>query len=101
MLQVACVSQVNKGRPVVTRKGYVSMPVRRFLLCESKHPQHIDPMLASLHMHIAMIICLLQGWGVPAFKEATRDTHTFSRRVGALPVQKEDDNFDFRPLLHR
>lgn len=42
-----------------------------------------------------------QGWGVPAFEEETRDTHTFSRRVGALPVQQEGDAFDYRPLLHR
>jgi hypothetical protein len=30
-----------------------------------------------------------------------RDTHTFARRVGTLPEQREGDDFDFRPLLHR
>ncbi len=29
-----------------------------------------------------------QGWGVPEFEELTRDTHSFKRRVGDLPVQK-------------
>lgn len=42
-----------------------------------------------------------QGTGVAAFEELTRDTHTFSRRVGDLPVQREGDAMDFRPLLHR
>jgi (E)-4-hydroxy-3-methylbut-2-enyl-diphosphate synthase len=42
-----------------------------------------------------------QGWGVPDFKETSRDTHTFSRRVGTLPEQREGDELDFRPLLHR
>jgi (E)-4-hydroxy-3-methylbut-2-enyl-diphosphate synthase len=42
----------------------------------------------------------LQGWGVPEFKE-TRDTHLFSRRVGELPTQKEGEQYDYRPLLHR
>jgi hypothetical protein len=48
-----------------------------------------------------MCISLLQGWGVPDFKETTRDTHTFSRRVGTLPEQREGDEMDYRPLLHR
>jgi hypothetical protein len=38
---------------------------------------------------------------VPDFKETTRDTHTFSRRVGTLPEQRDGDELDFRPLLHR
>eukprot|EP00879_Flechtneria_rotunda_P000533 GHRR01000637.1.p1 GENE.GHRR01000637.1~~GHRR01000637.1.p1 ORF type:complete len:730 (+),score=224.04 GHRR01000637.1:217-2406(+) len=42
-----------------------------------------------------------EGWGVPEFQEVTRDTHTFSRRVGLLPAQKEEDELDYRPLLHR
>jgi (E)-4-hydroxy-3-methylbut-2-enyl-diphosphate synthase len=42
-----------------------------------------------------------EGWGISKFEETTRDTHTFSRRVGALPLQKEEDEFDFRSLLHR
>ncbi|WIA43938.1 hypothetical protein OEZ86_010335 [Tetradesmus obliquus] len=42
-----------------------------------------------------------EGWGVPEFSETTRDTHTFSRRVGVLPEQREGDELDFRPLLHR
>lgn len=42
-----------------------------------------------------------EGWGVEPFEEVTRDTHTFSRRVGDLPLQKEGDTFDFRGLLHR
>lgn len=42
------------------------------------------------------------GLGVPEFKETTRDTHDFGRRVGDLPVQHEaDGKFDYRPLLHR
>jgi (E)-4-hydroxy-3-methylbut-2-enyl-diphosphate synthase len=40
------------------------------------------------------------GWGVPAFEEH-RDTHLFSRRVGQLPEQRDDDKVDYRPLLHR
>ncbi len=40
--------------------------------------------------------------GVERFDERHRDTHTFKRRVGALPVQREaDGTFDYRPLLHR
>ncbi|KAJ9507083.1 hypothetical protein QJQ45_004762 [Haematococcus lacustris] len=42
-----------------------------------------------------------QGWGVPAFEELARDTHTFKRRTGDLPMQKEADTFDFRGVLHR
>jgi len=42
-----------------------------------------------------------EGWGVPEFKETTRDTHTFSRRIGDLPVQKEGDQLDYRSILHR
>ncbi|KAL6759003.1 GcpE protein-domain-containing protein [Haematococcus lacustris] len=42
-----------------------------------------------------------QGWGVPAFEELARDTHTFKRRTGDLPVQQEADTFDFRGVLHR
>lgn len=38
---------------------------------------------------------------MPAFEEITRDTHTFSRRVGDLPTQREGDDMDYRPLLHR
>eukprot|EP00195_Chlamydomonas_chlamydogama_P017274 CAMPEP_0202902060 /NCGR_PEP_ID=MMETSP1392-20130828/16134_1 /ASSEMBLY_ACC=CAM_ASM_000868 /TAXON_ID=225041 /ORGANISM="Chlamydomonas chlamydogama, Strain SAG 11-48b" /LENGTH=702 /DNA_ID=CAMNT_0049588743 /DNA_START=163 /DNA_END=2271 /DNA_ORIENTATION=+ len=41
------------------------------------------------------------GLGVPAFEEKTRDTHTFSRRVGDLPKQVEGEQYDFRGLLHR
>lgn len=44
----------------------------------------------------------LQGTGIAAFEEMTRDTHTFKRRVGDLPTQKEADGaWDFRGLLHR
>ena len=36
------------------------------------------------------------------FEEMTRDTHSFSRRVGDLPKQEAADGaFDFRGLLHR
>ncbi|KAG1675454.1 hypothetical protein FOA52_001753 [Chlamydomonas sp. UWO 241] len=43
-----------------------------------------------------------EAWGVPAFEEKLRDTHSFSRRVGDLPVQLETDGaFDYRGLLHR
>ena len=31
------------------------------------------------------------GWGVEEFGETTRDTHTFSRRVGTLPEQRDSD----------
>jgi len=41
-----------------------------------------------------------QSWGVAPFKES-RDTHAFARRVGDLPQQKEGDELDYRPLLHR
>ncbi len=36
------------------------------------------------------------GWGVPAFAEKTRDTHSFTRRVGALPVQQAGETLDYR-----
>lgn len=42
-----------------------------------------------------------QGLGVAPFEETTRDTHTFSRRVGDLPVQREGEELDFRGALHR
>lgn len=42
-----------------------------------------------------------KGTGVAAFKEATRDTHSFSRRVGDLPKQKEGEDLDYRGVLHR
>lgn len=42
-----------------------------------------------------------QGWGVEPFQEQHRDTHTFSRRRGQLPEQREGDSYDYRPLLHR
>ena len=35
------------------------------------------------------------------FPEAHRDIHTFTRRAGRLPEQREGDPVDFRPLLHR
>ena len=41
------------------------------------------------------------GLGVAAFEERLRDTHSFGRRVGRLPEQREGDSADFRPLLHR
>ncbi|KAK9843665.1 hypothetical protein WJX81_001770 [Elliptochloris bilobata] len=41
------------------------------------------------------------GWGVEPFGEAGRDIHTFARRVGRLPEQREGDAVDYRPLLHR
>ncbi len=43
----------------------------------------------------------LQKWGVPAFEETTRDTHSFGRRVGDLPQQLPGEEYDFRNLLHR
>lgn len=42
-----------------------------------------------------------EGWGVAPFEERTRDTHTFSRRVGDLPTQREGDVLDYRSVLHR
>ncbi|EFJ45455.1 hypothetical protein VOLCADRAFT_63610 [Volvox carteri f. nagariensis] len=41
------------------------------------------------------------GLGVAPFTETTRDTHTFKRRVGDLPVQHEGEELDFRGALHR
>ncbi|GIL68785.1 hypothetical protein Vafri_22024 [Volvox africanus] len=41
------------------------------------------------------------GLGVAPFAETTRDTHTFKRRVGDLPVQREGEDLDFRGALHR
>ncbi|GLC39356.1 hypothetical protein PLESTB_000893800 [Pleodorina starrii] len=41
------------------------------------------------------------GLGVAPFSETTRDTHTFKRRVGDLPVQREGEDLDFRGALHR
>lgn len=41
------------------------------------------------------------GWGVEDFGEAARDTHTFARRVGRLPEQRQGDATDYRSLLHR
>lgn len=35
------------------------------------------------------------------FPETTRDTHTFTRRVGDLPVQAPGEDLDFRGALHR
>jgi (E)-4-hydroxy-3-methylbut-2-enyl-diphosphate synthase len=43
-----------------------------------------------------------EGWGVEEFGETTRDTHTFTRRVGTLPEQRESDGeTDYRNVLHR
>lgn len=42
-----------------------------------------------------------KGWGVAPFEEETRDTHSFSRRVGALPVQREGEALDYRNVVHR
>lgn len=36
-----------------------------------------------------------------AFEERLRDTHSFARRVGRLPEQREADKVDYRSLLHR
>ena len=33
--------------------------------------------------------------------QAHRDTHTFTRRAGQLPEQRDGDAVDYRPLLHR
>ncbi len=58
----------------------------------------IDPCRALANLGTA---AATQGWGIPAFKETTRDTHTFSRRVGDLPLQRDGDSLDFRSILHR
>ncbi|KAL3136509.1 hypothetical protein ABBQ38_005759 [Trebouxia sp. C0009 RCD-2024] len=42
-----------------------------------------------------------QQWGVQEFDEKHRDIHSFARRVGRLPEQKEGDEVDYRGLLHR
>jgi (E)-4-hydroxy-3-methylbut-2-enyl-diphosphate synthase len=42
-----------------------------------------------------------QHVGAPAaFTETTRDTHTFTRREGELPAQREGDSLDYRTVLH-
>jgi (E)-4-hydroxy-3-methylbut-2-enyl-diphosphate synthase len=41
-----------------------------------------------------------QGWGVAPFEEH-RDTHSFGRRVGALPQRAEGEALDYSQLLHR
>lgn len=48
-----------------------------------------------------LVMLCVQGWGIEPFQETHRDTHTFSRRVGDLPTQRENDTFDYRPVLHR
>lgn len=43
-----------------------------------------------------------EGWGVEPYNETTRDTHTFERRQGTLPEQRESDGtVDYRNVLHR
>jgi (E)-4-hydroxy-3-methylbut-2-enyl-diphosphate synthase len=43
-----------------------------------------------------------ESWGVEPFGETSRDTHSFSRRHGALPEQRESDGeTDYRNVLHR
>ena len=42
-----------------------------------------------------------EGFGIEPFPEVHRDIHTFTRRAGRLPEQREEDAVDFRPLLHR
>ena len=42
-----------------------------------------------------------EKWGVEEFDEKHRDIHSFAKRVGRLPEQKEGDEVDFRGLLHR
>eukprot|EP00884_Botryococcus_braunii_P018770 jgi/Botrbrau1/5577/Bobra.97_2s0008.1 len=42
-----------------------------------------------------------ENWGVAPFTEVYRDTHSFARRTGRLPEQREGDQLDFRSLLHR
>lgn len=52
--------------------------------------------LASLGTQAAQ-----EQWGVVAFDEKHRDTHSFAKRVGRLPEQQENDDVDYRGLLHR
>ena len=42
-----------------------------------------------------------EQWGVEEFGEKNRDIHSFAKRVGRLPEQKEGDEVDYRGLLHR
>eukprot|EP00245_Coleochaete_scutata_P012910 TRINITY_DN509_c0_g1_i1.p1 TRINITY_DN509_c0_g1~~TRINITY_DN509_c0_g1_i1.p1 ORF type:complete len:747 (+),score=186.42 TRINITY_DN509_c0_g1_i1:339-2243(+) len=58
----------------------------------------IDPCrrLANLGMQAAA-----QQRGVAPFEERHRRYFDFQRRSGDLPVQKEGDSIDFRPVLHR
>ena len=41
------------------------------------------------------------SWGVASFAEKSRDTHSFARRMGDLPLQLPGEEYDFRGLLHR
>lgn len=52
--------------------------------------------MAGLH-------CLapVRGLMTAAAVQAHRDIHTFTRRAGRLPEQREGDAADFRSLLHR
>ena len=42
-----------------------------------------------------------QQWGIQRFDERHRDSHSFARRTGRLPEQREEDSVDYRGLLHR
>lgn len=54
------------------------------------------------HKHGRVCPVAAQGLGVAPFEELSRDTHSFSRRVGELPKQQESDGeWDFRGVLHR
>ena len=52
--------------------------------------------LASLGTQAAQ-----EQWGVDPFDEKHRDTHSFAKRVGRLPEQQDNDDVDYRGLLHR
>eukprot|EP00210_Caulerpa_lentillifera_P008348 g7962.t1 len=42
----------------------------------------------------------VESWGIDKFPDR-RDTRDFAKRHGTLPVQKEGESVDYRPLLHR
>ncbi len=73
----------------------------QFTPCLFVYPAH-----QMLVMHCRQLASLgnqaaQEQWGVDAFDEKHRDTHSFAKRVGRLPEQQENDDVDYRGLLHR
>ena len=66
----------------------------------------VHPAQQMLLMHYRLLASLgtqaaQEQWGVDPFDEKHRDTHSFAKRVGRLPEQQENDDVDYRGLLHR